>query len=266
MSEQNRWERLFLYLGDEKPMFGIQSIRYDPSRDKNVYGAIKTRLVYPTQRSIDNKYPLSMWPKFICLPQEIMVTGSYEKLKDNIEPKDVAMQRLFVECNKQTSLIISAVTGKRASGFQWNKLFVGKPVEPAKDETVKTFDFGGPDVHRVVITSDIEHSKYFLMNFGSLSSNYDIPIRKGDRVDFVGVTEHEGDAYAIVAYGDSVKFKWGEFIRRLVIKFTNKKLYRMRYADLELGTSIWLIPFKSIKVVSNPVERPQDDTGGGNNG
>lgn len=125
--------RFFIYKKGNISLAGMQKIIYNPSRVKNSYGECTTKIIYPTLKTLANSFPLSMFPKHICLPSEVMVSGSYEKLKENIEGIALAKERLFAECNRQVRLIYGVLFGHTTDSFDWNCLHVDKEFDLSMD-------------------------------------------------------------------------------------------------------------------------------------
>ena len=264
--ESKRYDlsRAFVYADGKHLLLGIQTIWYKPSREDNVYGGISTKILYPTLRSLENKYPLSMWPKFICLPPEIMTTGSFDKLKANIEPTDVAVDRLFVECNRQTRLMASAVLKIKTEEFSWKNLFTGGegPASRFQGPTYSLDKVGTPVLGRVT-TSLIDKKCYQVIAGMPYGHVKDLPLRNGDTVPIMGIYDIEVETptgsitpMAMVAFGKTTKFSWTDIIRRFIMKLTGSDEYNRRYNPEDM--SYWLIPFDCIRIISSPEVPPPE--------
>lgn len=261
--ESNRGDisRAFVYADGEHLLLGIQTVWYKPSKEENIYGGISTKILYPVLRSLENKYPLSMWPNFICLPQEIMTTGSYDKLDSNMEPKEVAIDRLFVECNRQVRLMASSVLKIKTDEFSWDHLFTGGETDASNvyGPSYSLAKVSDPVLGRV--TASLDYNKcYKLIAGASLEIDRNMPLRNGDVVTVIGMfdatPEDKVAPMAMVLFDKKTRFSWRDIIRRPLMKLTDKNMYNLRYNATE--TTCWLVPFNCLRIVSAPEDPPPE--------
>ena len=176
-------------------VIGRQIVTYEADYNADVYGTTEIEILFPIKKQLKNSFPLSMFP----------VERSVKDNAKNIEPVDVAVNRLFIEANKAAKLLAQSVLIKHTGDRKYTVDY--KDMQIIEDEMLD-------DSQEIRMRGIVVRRKCYL--------------RRGD---IVGLTFLQDEPwmwyikYNPHDHGTSVKEKLRKFFMRLF----NKGAYEARY-------------------------------------
>ena len=247
MSKEIQKWKLFVFQTKGSTFLGRMSIKYCPSVEDNSYGTATTELLFPVRSALPNSYPLCMFPKEVCLPQDAWRTENQVKMVENIESEDVAVHRLFDECNRQAKLIIASklrikIDELKNQEFQTSDIETGTP-GPIHNNF--RFPLGGD-----VVLKNLDYTKVEA-DSDSCQIYLKCQIKPGDKfaIDWVEIDPSGSKVRVRVSANTEHhvrrRFDW---LYNLYYKLFDETAYHARTSN-DIGH--WFIPINNVKVVMN---------------